>query len=235
MILVGHQPEYLPYLGYFLKVARADHFMLVDHVQYARRDYQNRNYIRNRTGKILLTVPVLNKGNFEAAFHDIPINGKEPWARKHWRSIHFSYKDAPHWEPYGPALETVYRRPWEKLADLNIHLIRMMMDWLGLRMPVTLSSQHHLQMKKTEMLVEMCRAVGADAYISGQGARDYVEPEVLARAGIRHFFCRFHQPEYPQAASPFIPNLSVLDLLFNCGEGAREILDRAVALSSLEP
>jgi hypothetical protein len=84
------------------------------------------------------------------------------------------------------------------------------------------------------MLVEMCRAVGADTYLSGQGGRDYVEPDALARAGIRHYFCRFSHPEYPQRFPPFIPNLSVADLLFNCGDHAREILDQAVALSTLE-
>jgi len=234
VILAGHQPEYLPYLGYFQKVARADHFMIVDHVQYARRDFQNRNYIRNRTGKILLTVPVLNKGHHDLPFNEILINRQEPWARKNWRSLYFAYKDAPYWSRYGPELEAIYQRSWERLADLNITLIRLFMDWLGLTVPVTLSSQHGIRGSKTDMLVEMCRMVGADTYLSGQGARDYVEPDVLARAGIRHFFCRFIHPEYSQRFTPFIPNLSVVDLLFNNGDHAREILDQAVILSTLE-
>ena len=234
MILVGHQPEYIPYLGFFQKVARADHFMIVDHVQYARKDFQNRNYIRSPSGKLLLTVPVLTKNRFYQPINKVSINPSVVWARKHWRSIHFSYKDAPFFERYAEVLKEVYEKDWVMLSDLTIHLIELMLEWLDIHVPISRSSHLGISKSSTETLIEMCRKVGADAYISGQGAREYLDVALLESAGIRHHFVNFKHPVYPQLHESFMPNLSALDVLFNCGDEAVDVLRRCIQESPLE-
>ncbi len=234
MILVGHQPEYIPYIGFFQKVGRADHFIIVDHVQFARKDFQNRNYIRDQSGRLLLTVPVLTKSRFEQPINEVEIDPRAPWARKHWRSIYLSYKNAPFFKDYADDLQAVYESHWVKLSHLTAELIKLILHWLDIDIPVSLSSELEIREKKTAMLIEMCGKVGADTYISGQGARDYIDLPALGEAGIRHFFCRFEHPVYPQMHGEFLPNLSALDLLFNCGGRANEILRRCIETSHLE-
>lgn len=234
MILVGHQPEYIPYLGFFQKVARADHLILVDHVQYARKDFQNRNYVRNHEGKILLSVPVLSRDKFDQTIREVVINNTSPWTRKHWRSISLAYSKAPFFEKYAPDLQTVYEKSWIKLSDLTIQLIRILLGWFDVRIPISISSEMGFSQKGTAMLIEMCRKVGADHYISGQGARGYVNIREMKAAGIGHHFSRFVHPVYPQFQGNFICNLSVLDLFFNCGDGAKDVLRCCVEMSVLE-
>lgn len=233
MILVGHQPEYLPYIGFFQKVACADHLMIVDHVQFARKDFQSRNYIRNLEGKLLLTIPVLSKDKFNQPINQVEITPHVPWARKHWRSIYLSYKDSPFFEKYAHELEAIYEKGWVKLSALTIQLIKAMLKWFRICIPISLTSQLGVCEKKTAMLIEMCRKVGADTYVSGQGARDYVDLELMKDAGIQHYFCHFEHPIYTQFHGEFIKNLSALDLLFNLGDEAGEILRRSVEASPL--
>jgi len=203
-------------------------------VQFARKDFQNRNYIRNQEGKLLLTIPVLSKNRFDQPINQVEIIPSMPWARKHWRSIYLFYKNAPFFENYADELRAVYEKEWVKLSDLTVQLIRLMLKWLDIDVPVSLSSELRISEKKTQMLIEMCRKVGADTYISGQGARGYVDPQLLRDAGIHHYLCCFEHPIYPQFHGRFIPNLSALDLLFNCGDEAKEILRRCIKASPLE-
>ena len=234
MILVGHQPEYLPYIGFFQKVARADCFVLVDHVQYAKKDFQNRNYIRSYGGRVQLTVPVLTTGRFDQAINEVEIDPAKVWARKHWNSIHLSYRRAPHFEPYAAELCAAYEEPWHMLSALTARLIRMMLGFLKIDVPVLESSAMDIRATKTEMLSELCKQTGASAYVSGQGARDYVNEDLLRHAGIRHYWCPFEHPVYPQFHGEFIPNLSTLDLLFNCGESAADVLRECIDAAPLE-
>lgn len=233
MILVGHQPEYLPYIGFFQKIARADRFILVDHVQFAKKDFQNRNYIRTNDGRLLLTVPVLSKGRFDQPIKDIEINQTTPWARKHWQSVYFAYRKAPGFHLYAEELKGVYDASWERLADLTSTLIALMLKWLGLDISITRSSELGITSGSTTLLVDMCRAVGATTYVSGAGGRDYVDLALLRQHGIRHYFCPFQHPEYSQIHGDFVPNLSALDLLMNHGEGARDVLRSCIDASPL--
>jgi hypothetical protein len=231
--VVGHQPEYLPYIGFFQKAARADRFILVDHVQFAKKDFQNRNYIRTKDGRLLLTVPVLSKSRFAQPIKDVEVNNSLPWARKHWQSLYLAYHRTPGFVLYGDELKAVYDVSWLRLADLTSTLISLMFKWFGLQIPIARSSELGITSGSTSLLVDLCRATGATTYISGTGGRDYVDLTQLKREGVRHYFCSLQHPVYPQIHGDFISNLSALDLLMNRGAAAKDDLQRCIEASPL--
>lgn len=233
MILVAHQPEYLPYLGFFAKVSLCDHFLISDHLQYADKDFQNRNYVCNQNGKTLMSVPVLLAGKWDQPIKEVRIDNRSSWAKKHWLTIYHSYHHAPYFRLYAPTLEEIYAQKWEKLCDLNVTLLKCLLDWLSINVQIGLTSQYDLQEKKTRLLIEMCQKIGADTFISGRGARDYVVPSLFSEVGLKHYFFDFVHPEYEQQRKPFISNLSILDLLFNYGPHSRKVVDEAVRQSQL--
>ncbi len=234
MKLVAHQPEYLPYLGFFAKVSTADLFLVSDHLQYAAKDFQNRNYIRRSDGgKVLLTVPVRLAEGWNQTIDEVAIAGTGRWAKKHWKTIYHAYHKAPYFGLYAEALEDIYTRPWSKLVALNVALLRLLLRWLSIDVPMDFTSRYDLKESKTDLLIEMCKKTGADTFISGRGARDYVILERFAEEGLAHYFFDFVHPEYDQKGQAFMANLSVLDLLFNQGPAARKVIDEAVRMTPL--
>jgi len=234
--IVAHQPEYLPWLGYFAKLSVADVFFFSDHLQYAIKDFQNRNNILQAGAKQLLSVPVVTKGRVDQAIRDVEIERGAPWARKHFRTLRQAYQGHPHYSRYAPRLEEIYGRQWDKLCDLDITLIKQIAEWLDITVPMRLSSELDLQEHKTRLLIEMCEKTGADTFVSGRGAAEYVDLALFAEKRLSHLFFQFNHPRYPQKGvvdGTFVSQLSTLDLLFNCGPRAGEILRQAVAVSQL--
>ena len=220
MILAGHQPEYLPYIGLFHKILLCDTFIFVDHVQFNKKSWQNRNKIRCNKGEMLLTVPVLTKTKFDQKIAEVRINNDLDWGKKHWLSIYFNYKNASHFEEYKDFFENIYNQKRELLGDLNESIIRYIIKKLKINIKVVKSSDFDLTSKKTDLLIEMCKALNADTYLSGSGGRGYVDNEKFKKNNLRSLFTDFTHPVYTQQFSPFIPNMSVVDLLFNCGSDA---------------
>ena len=233
MILVAHQPEYIPYLGFFAKASLSDVFLISDHLQYALKDFQNRNYIGTPGGRTLLSVPVLLAGQWDQPINEVKIDNRSKWARKHWMTIYHNYHRAPHFKSYAPILEEIYSQSWERIAELNITLLKHLLNWLGIKARFDLTSKYDLRESKTKLLIEMCEKVGADTFISGRGARDYVIPGLFEQAGLKHYFFQFVHPQYEQPFKEFMPNLSILDLLFNVGPKAAQVVTEAARLSSL--
>ncbi|MCH7805266.1 MAG: WbqC family protein, partial [Acidobacteria bacterium] len=144
MIVTGHQPNYLPYPGFFEKIARADLFIIVDNVQFVKRGpfgWIHRNKVRTEKGWDWLTVPVLTKGKFTQSIRETRINGAQPWARKHWRTIEWNYRKAPHFGKYADGLRTIFDRKWEWIWELNVELIHLIMGWLEIKTPVKIASE----------------------------------------------------------------------------------------------
>ncbi len=233
MLLVGHQPNYLPYLGFFHKIARADRFVIVDNVQFVKRGpfgWIHRNRILTNTGPQWLTVPVLTKGKFDQEIREVRINKALPWARKHWKAIAIHYGKTPCFARYAPPFEAIYARPWESLAELNEALIRAILAAFGIDVPVARASDLAVSGKGTDYVIDLCRKAGANAYLSGVHGRDYLETGKFREAGIDLSFQEFTHPRHPQAyPGEFTPNLSALDLLFNCGPESLKILTGAAA------
>lgn len=230
MILAAHQPSYLPWLGYLDKMARADVFVVMDDLQYEKDNFQNRNRLKLNNGPSWITVP-LEKGAQTDRICDKRIqNGgspKEHWQRKTWVTLETHYGRAAHFDGYKDELTWVYHRPWQKLLELDLHMLELARSWFGIDTPILHSSALSLQGEKTDRIIDMCQKVGADVYLSGRGgSQDYLELDKFERAGITVQWQAFKHPVYPQryTALGFFPNLAFLDLLLNCGPQSRDVL-----------
>lgn len=232
MILSGHQPVYLPSILLLNKIALSDLFMWVGHVQFSPKSWQQRNRINLNGEELFLTVPVKKAGHFGQTINEVEIDG-DSWKRKHLGSIRQAYQRAPFFDLYFAKLEEILERPWTRLEALNRETTETFMRWLGIATPVTDSRSHPaIQGHKTDMLIEMCQAVGATEYLSNEGARDYVDEALMARHGLGHRWQVFSHPLYQPkrrrgdylADGPFLENMSCLDILFNLGEAAGDIV-----------
>jgi hypothetical protein len=226
--LVVLQPGYLPWLGFFDQMRRSDVFVYYDDVQFDKHGWRNRNRVKGPDGApCWLTVPVLHSGRNWPAILDVEVDNRTPWARKHVGTLRHFYGKAPHLQRYLPALEELLERRWTLLVDLDLAVTALICGWLGLVRPTLRSSALGIGGKRSERLLALCRHVGARRYLSGEAARDYLDTELFARHGVEVEWQGYLHPVYPQQHGAFVPYLSIVDLLFNCGEESRAILDRA--------
>lgn len=229
MILTIHQPEHLPWIGFFDKMRQADLFVLLDTTQFAKDDVQNRNRIKARAGSTWLTVPVFKKGVPDQLIEQVEICNNRDWRRRCWNLLVDSYRDAPYFAEHRPFFQDLYTREWSQLVELNVTIIRYLAEHLGMRIPLVLASELGIYAHgPTRVNLSICRALGADTYLSGVNGRRYLDLEQYAAHNITVIFQEFTHPTYPQLWGEFIPNLSVIDLLFNCGPRCLEILTRAI-------
>lgn len=223
--LAGGQPAYLPWPGFFSRLLDLDRLLILDHAQFSRGGWQQRNYLRTAAGTQLLTVPVARDGPRQ------PISASrvagDRWRLRHWRIITAAYRRAPYFRDWSGPLEEVYSRPWHLLTDLNMALIRLLLGAFGIEAELVFSSRLHPEGHGTAMLASLCDLTGSTVLRVGAGAAGpggYLEPGLLAQAGIRVEVAEFTYRPYPQAFPGFTPGLSALDLLLNCGPRARQVL-----------
>ncbi len=218
-MLTIHQPEHLSWLGFFDKVRRADGLVLLDNVQYRKHYFQNRNRIRGPNGPVWLTVPVKNAGRFGQRIEAVEIDntGNPRWRDRHLKTLQQCYARAPFLGDYAPSLQAILERDWEALGALNEALIAWLLDALGIRVEVRRASELGVTGSGSGLILEICRRVGASSYLSGVSGRDYLDLAAFAAAGIEVQFQEFHHPIYRQLHDPFVPCLSVVDLLMNHG------------------
>ncbi len=227
MIITGHQSNYLPYLGFFHKIISVDTFVFVDTVQYVKRGpfgWMNRNKIRTPEGWQWLTVPVLSKGKYTQLIKETQIDNSKDWSRKHWRSIEVAYRQAPHFSRYSGFFEGLYQTKWEYLADLSEAIIRYVIEQLGIKVEITKTSILGAEGKAADLIIAICEKLGAEAYVHGQHGKDYVDQSKFTRHNIKCIWQDFQHPVYRQLYQPFIPEMSVIDLLFNHGPESLDIL-----------
>lgn len=227
MRLVGHQPEFLPWLGFFHKLTLGDIYMIVDNVQFKKKHFENRNRIRSRDGALWITVPVRTQGRFNQHINEVAIDNRSAWQRKVLKSIELNYAKTPYFTTYWPFFSEVLSGESEVLAEFNEELIRGCIRFLGIEVEIVRCSDLGVVARGTDLIVEMCKVVGADAYVSGQSGREYLDEDIVASSGIDIVYQRFNHPQYRQVAEPFIPQMSVIDLLFNEGEKAGEYVRSA--------
>lgn len=216
------QTCYIPWKGFFDMVHRVDEFILYDDMQYTRRDWRNRNLIKTKDGLKWLTIPVEVKGKFEQKIKDTRITGGA-WAKDHWKTILHNYSAARHFAVYRPVFEQAYREceGEDSLSRVNHKFLTLICGLLGIGTKITWSMDYPLADGKTERLVGLCKSAGADYYLSGPSARDYIEPGHFEEAGIRLEYMDYSgYPAYAQLYGPFEHGVSVLDLIFNEGPDA---------------
>lgn len=220
-----NQPAYLPWLGYFHRIARSDLHVVLDQVQFEKNSVTNRNKIRTANGWSWLTVPVKTKGKFGELEIDTITIDNTIWMQKHWKTICQYYGKAPFFEQYAPALAAIYERPWERLTDLTTELNGYFLKFaLGIETPLLYGSNLHSGGKKDELVLNICRDVGATTYISGPFGRNYLDEEKFRQAGIAIEYHDYVHPVYPQQYQPFEPYMSTLDLIMNCGGKSLEVM-----------
>lgn len=233
MIVAIHQPHFLPWLGYLHRMMRVDKFVLLDHVQFERRNYQNRTAILMDGVARWLTVPVVQRSQKETLLEkciDNPKNGEMRWwGPNHFRTLRCAYRSAPFVGHYAPWLQEVLERRWDRLVELNEVLLDLMRDALQIRTPIVKSSQLGVEGQRSDLILNICRAVGARTLLAGNGgSRTYLDVQRFAEAGVRVEWHAFRHPVYPQCGNaPFVEGLSAIDMLLNCGPQGRRLLDEA--------
>lgn len=220
-----HQPGYLPWLGFFKKIISAEVFVFLDDVQYEKNGWQNRNKIRTDKGEIWLTVPV--KLKFGALLKNITIDNSSNWAKKHSKSITLNYSKAKFFSKYWNNLEKIYQKEFDNLIDLNLEIIKYMMEKFGIKTKTILSSELEIRDQGSDRILKICKAFGADSYLSGVAGKDYLKIDEFRSNNIQVMFQNFQHPFYNQIFDPFYPNMASIDLLFNEGENAEKILKKA--------
>ena len=222
MVVAIHQPQYLPWLGYIDKIDRADVFAILDNVQFKKNEWQNRNRIKSSQGWQWVTVPVLH--HHPEKIGDVRINNSVDWRRKHLQSIELNYSRAPHFGKYISFFRDLYLREWKSLAVLNQTIIEFLIETFKIRSRLVQASGSNTREDPNDRLIDLCRSVGADTYLAGEGSKDYLDLDRFEEAKIHVSFQSYNHPVYPQLYGSFIPGLSVVDLLFNCGPESLSIL-----------
>lgn len=217
MKLAGHQPNYIPWPGYFVKMAQCDVFFILDTAQFQTgSSLDNRNLIKTSQGTQILTVPVKRKGMGLQRFNEVTVI--PGWKRHHLMALKVNYAKAPHFKEIFPMMEQVLQDTGY-LIDTNIAFIKLVHDLLGLKTKlVFLSDLPHLsELRKNELIAAICCHFSADSYLSGIGGKAYNQPEIFEKQGIKLEYLDYEPIAYPQLWGNFIPNLSIVDMLFNCG------------------
>ena len=173
-----------------------------------------------------LTVPVTYR--FPQGIGEVAVDNAQNWAHKHLQALQTNYRRAPHFERYMPVFEQAYARRWEGIAALNLHLIDCLREALGIgQKPAVCASALSASEDPTERLIDICRALEADAYLAGPGGAGYMDLDRFAQRGVRVLTQSFEHPVYPQLFHGFQSHLSVVDLVFNCGPDSAEVIRKA--------
>ncbi|MFA5173405.1 MAG: WbqC family protein [Candidatus Paceibacterota bacterium] len=219
------QPNYLPWMGYFDLMDQCDAFVFLDHVQHIKRDWEQRNRIKSPSGELWLSIPVLSKGKYHQKINEVVLDNSQQWKEKHLQSIKINYAKAPFFEKYFNELGHLYSQEITKLIDISIPLTLWIKKIIGLNCQVFYSSNLNPQGKKSELLCDICRKIGADEYLSPVGAKDYIDADNhFIKNNIKLEYQNFEHPVYDQLWGDFISHLSVIDLIFNEGPNSLNVI-----------
>jgi len=229
MIVACQQPYFLPWPGFFAKAMQADLMVLLDHVQFPLgSSWVSRNRIKTKDGQLWLSVPVLRKDRTFQKINQVEIFNERGWGKKFSQRLAYAYRHAPYLEEHQPFLDRTFQSRWTHLVQLNLPILEYLRESLALRTPLQLSSTLGITSTGPQLLIDLCRETKADTYLSSRAGRKYVDESMLRRAGVDIRYVRYRPPAYPQLWGPFRPNLSVVDLILNCGPKSRSIIADAI-------
>jgi hypothetical protein len=216
MIIAIHQPQFLPYMGFFDKMKNADIFVLLDTVQFTKNEWQNRNRIKTSQGWQWLTVPVVHQ--FGQTIREVKICDHTNWRKKHIHTLTTNYSKAQYFDKYKSIIEKCYQTEWKNLVYLNIHLINEIKKILNIDTTLHLASNiGELTETPDERLISIIKYFNGNIYLSGIGGKNYLNLSKFQAEKIEVIFQEFKHPKYDQQFSDFEPNLSIIDFLLNCG------------------
>jgi hypothetical protein len=226
VILTAHQTAAYPWCGLIHKIMLADTFCLFDNVVMSNDDYERRNRIKTANGEIWLTVPIKSKGYRDKKLYQLEIDNTQRWRDKHQKSIYYAYKKAPYYEQHEGFFNELFQREWQYLTEFNECFLKWILQMLKIKIEYCRASDMHLEGQKSDLVLDMCKKLGADTYIFGSQGRNYADKEAFEKAGIKLYFQQYDHPVYPQLwGEQFIERLSIIDLLFNVGSvAAKDII-----------
>ena len=222
MKIAIHQPNYLPWVGFFDKLDQVDYFVLLDTAIHSKSGFVHRNKIKTPTGPFTLTVPLKNK---ECPINELLIAKETNWNLQHWRAIELNYKKSPYWHLYKDGFENIFHQEWTYLSDLNITLIEHIASLLSINTHLVKESELNMNFgKRNTRNIKIVSYLNGTIYISGEGARTYNDSQLFKENNIELIYQKFIHPNYRQRWGEFISNLSIIDMLFNCGPSTIEII-----------
>lgn len=215
------QSNYLPWKGVFDLINRVDVFVFLEDAQYTKRDWRNRNRIVTSHGPQWITVPVKNKGRFLQKLSEVQIETSYDWQRKHFTSFERNYSKAPFFDENRWIIEQIYlEKEWESLSELNIFTTKLLCQTLDIKTKFLKSYEIHATGEKNERIIEICRSLKSSCYVSGPSARSYINQKKFQKNGIEIEYMRYQYPEYRQLYGTFCHQISIMDVIFNCGPEA---------------
>ncbi len=227
-IISAHQPYFAPYAGFFEKAMQSDVLVIMDAVQFPRgTTWLTRNRFKNDQGTLWLTIPVWKRGLGLQRINEVKICYEGRWQRKHMASLSSAYANAPFFEDHRSFLEKIFSEQMSSLLELNMRIIRYVLAQLAIETHIVTLSELGIEAKEPELSIKVAAALGATHFLAQSTARKYLDQEGFQNKGIHLTFFRPKVPVYPQLWGTFLPNLSVLDLLFNCGPKAKAILEKS--------
>jgi hypothetical protein len=228
MIVSTYQPYFAPFPAFFTKALRSDVFILMDSVQFPRgMTWLTRNRFKHQQGILRMTIPVWKKGLGLQRINEVKICYDGTWPGKHLTSLITAYAKAPFFEDHVEFLEKIFSGKFDRLIDLNVMIIKRIMEYMQISTRLLLLSDLGIEEKEPLLTMEICKKLEASRFLTYKSAEKYLNPDAFQKAGIELTFIKPPSPVYPQLWGQFIPNLSIFDLLFNCGPKARDILTKA--------
>jgi len=225
MVVSINQPAYLPWLGYFDRIARSQIHIVLDHVQFEKNSFTNRNKIRVKDGSCWLTVPIMTKGRFgHLQINTVEIAHTNNWPQKHLQSLLTNYGKAPYFRQHQEFFAGVYAERFERLIDLNRVITDYLLDAFSIDTKILYSSELAVEGTKSDLVLNLCKKVGATNYLSGSLGRDYLVSDSFSTANITLDYHDYAHPTYSQVYPGFEPYMTAADLLFNHGPDAKRIL-----------
>lgn len=220
------QPNYIPWKGVFDLINRVDIFVFYDDVQYTTKDWRNRNKIKTNDGMKWLTVPVIKKGLRHQLISEAKIDNSTNWQSKHYKTLISSYSKSPYIKDYEYLLEEIYlKKKWNMLSDLNINSTVLIAEVLGIKMEWYKSSDfHETGSKDGEKVIKICQRLDCNHFINGPASREYMNEDLFSKHDVSLSYIDYQYPEYPQLHGSFCHQVSILDLLFNCGPKALDFI-----------
>lgn len=219
------QPGYIPYLGIFKKIQSSDVFVYLDDVQYSVGGGDNRNKIKTSTDSRYLTIPL--RKPFGKIMNEVEIYNEQNWREDHKNLIKENYAKSRYFNEIWPQIEKILNKKWDKLVELNLEFFSLFNNYLEIKTKTIRSSELKIKSKSSQRLLEICKKLGGTTYISGSGGKNYLDEKIFEEEGIKVLYEKFQHPTYYQMFNRFIPNMSIIDLLFNEGPNSRKILQNA--------
>jgi len=215
MIIAIHQPDYIPYPGYFYKISKCDCFVFLDDAQYSNEGICNWNRIKTPQGELRLKVPV--KQTFGDTFQEVTTRDYLGWKQKHLKTLKSNYSKAKFFEEIYADIENILIPEYENIAEMNIAIIKQVCTKFGISKRFERSSTLNIMTRKEKRVIDICSILGGDVYFSGNGARVYQIEEHFNERGIKLLYTNYHSITYGQRWGVFLPDLSIIDYLFNYG------------------